>query len=428
MALKHTRPNRARGCRPETEAMYGEALALYAGSDLTKVEICRRCGVSLGGFSRYIRTYHRDLMLRRGALERGSREARGEALGQRTGQRRDTRARYREAVEACDSMEYIACNVSEIAREFGLDGSGLGRQLRTHYPGVIERREEARERLGLGDGLPRGMRPRCRERYAEAVELLRSDRYITVQEAAARCDVSYTGLEQHLLLYHRELVDNRIEIRRQAVRRQRRGEITGRGTPHAASPEITGKYAEALRLYRTTPLSARKIAGIAGVSVKGFYEYLQKWHRDLVCERKGVAYEEGRPVDWSSVRRYSPAAAAKYAEAIARLREGGLTVAKAAEEFGLNADSFRQYLKEHEPALHAGLGMRKSDEGKMMSAASMEKYGEAVRLYETTPESLKSIARRLGLNDCSLGQFIRRQFPQLHERRRKQPGRRGKAE
>ena len=139
--------------------MYGEALALYAGSDLTKVEICRRCGVSLGGFSRYIRTYHRDLMLRRGGLERGSREALGEGLGQRTGQRRDTRARYREAVEACDSMEYIACNVSEIAREFGLDGSGLGRQLRTHYPGVIERREEARERLGLGDGLPRGMRP-----------------------------------------------------------------------------------------------------------------------------------------------------------------------------------------------------------------------------------------------------------------------------
>ena len=58
----------------------------------------------------------------------------------------------------------------------------------------------------------------------------------------------------------------------------------------------------------------------------------------------------------------------------------------------------------------------------------MEKYGEAVRLYETTPESLKSIARRLGLNDCSLGQFIRRQFPQLHERRRKQAGRRGKEE
>lgn len=33
--------------------------------------------------------------------------------------------------------------------------------------------------------------------------------------------------------------------------------------------------------------------------------------------------------------------------------------------------------------------------------------------YETTAESIKSIARRFGLNDCSLGQFIRRQFPEM---------------
>ena len=34
-------------------------------------------------------------------------------------------------------------------------------------------------------------------------------------------------------------------------------------------------YAEALHLYRSTPVSARKIAGQTGVSIKGFYDYLQ---------------------------------------------------------------------------------------------------------------------------------------------------------
>ena len=138
----------------------------------------------------------------------------------------------------------------------------------------------------------------------------------------------------------------------------------------------------------------------------------------MVCGRKGIPYEEGKPVDWSSVRRYNPATAAKYADAIARLKEGGLTTAKVAAELGLHPDCFRQYLKEHEPELHARLGMKTTENGKMVSPQSMEKYKEAIHLYETTSESLKSIARRFGLNDCSLGQFIKRHFPELIERRK----------
>ena len=55
-------------------------------------------------------------------------------------------------------MDYIEYNVSQIAREFGLSGTNLGRQLRTHYPEVLESRERVRQRLGLDDGLPRGTR------------------------------------------------------------------------------------------------------------------------------------------------------------------------------------------------------------------------------------------------------------------------------
>ena len=357
-------------------------------------------------------------MLKRNGIKCSREEAGSIRMSQRRGQRPETYAKYKEAIAACDSMEYIACNISQIARAFGLTGTNLARQLRTHYPEVLESREQARRRLGLDDNLPRGTRPWCKEQYAEAVELLCADRYVTVQDAAERCQVSYSGLKQHLIFYHKELVGNRIKIREQAVKQRRKGKITGRGTLHAPSSETIGKYAEALHLYRTTPMSARKIARQTGVSIKGFYEYLQTWHKDLVCGRKGIPYEEGKPVDWSSVRRYNPATAAKYADTIAWLKEGGLTTAKVAAEFGLHPDCFRQYLKEHEPELYARLGMKTTENGKMVSPQSMEKYKEAIHLYETTSESLKSIAHRFGLNDCSLGQFIKRHFPELIERRK----------
>lgn len=412
--------NRTRGCKPETEAKYRPALELYAATNLSYVEICRQCGVSLNGFSNYICTYHRHLMLKRNGIKCNREEANSIKMSQRRGQRPDTHAKYKEAIAACDSIDYIEYNISQIAREFGLNGTNLGRQLRTHYPEVLEFRERTRQRLGLDDGLPRGTRPWCKEQYAEAVELLHADRYITVQKAAEQCNVSYTGLEQHLIFYHKELVENRIKIRKRAIKQQRKGEITGRGIPHAPTPKIIEKYAEALHLYRTTPLSARRIAKQTGVSIKGFYEYLQTWHKALVCERKGIPYEEDKTVDWSSVRKYNPATAAKYADAIARLKEGGLTTAKVADEFGLHPECFRQYLKEHEPELHTSLGMKKTENGKVISYRSMNKYEEAIYMYKTTSESMKSIARRFGLNDSSLGQFIKRNFPELIEHRKSQ--------
>lgn len=413
--MKEKRYNRTRSCKPETESKYRPALALYTATGLSTAEICRQCGVSISGFSHYINTYHRHLMLERNGIKCSPEEAGSIKVSQRRGQHPETHAKYKEAIAACDSMNYIEYNVSQIAREFGLNGTNLGRQLRTHYPEVLEFRERARQRLGLNDGLPRGTRPWCKEQYAEAIEILRDDRYITVQETAERCNVSYAGLKQHLIFYHKELVDNRIKIRQQATRHQRKGEITGRGTLHAPKQETEAMYAEALHLYRTTPLSARKIARQTGVSIKGFYYYLQTWHKDLICGRKGIPYEEDKPVDWSSVRRFNPATAAKYAEAIALLKEGGLTTAEVAARFGLHPECFRQYLKKHEPELHASLGMKKTDNGGIMASHSMEKYKEALHLYATTTESVKSLARRFGFNDSAFGQFIRRQFPELHK-------------
>ena len=401
--------------KPKTEEKYREAIELYRTTRLSCAEICRTCKVTVSGFQRYLSLYHRDLLLARYNITCSKEEARHIKLGPLRGQLPATRAKYKDAIEACESLDYIEYNVSQIAREFGLNGTNLGRQLRTHYPGVIEWREKVRERLGLGDNLPRGTRRYCKEQYAKAVKLLRSDRYITVQEAADSCGVSYTGLEQHLLFYHKDLVRQRIKIREKAVGRKRKGDITGRGTLHAPSPETKEKYAEAVRLYSTTTMSALKIAKMTGISRKRFYTYLHNWHMDLICKRKNIPYEEGMTIDWSKVRKYNPATKEKYTEAIRRLKESELPTAQVAAEFGLHPECFRQYLKEHEPALYARQGMVRTDNGKVMSRHSMEKYGEAVRLYGTTTEGIKSLARRFGVNDCALRDFIKRHFPELIE-------------
>ncbi len=389
---------------------------MYRTTRLSCAEISRTCKVTVSGFQRYLSKYHRDLLLARYDITCSKEEARHVKLGQLRGQLPATRDKYKDAIEACGSLDYIECNVSQIAREFGLNGSNLGRQLRTHYPEMIEWREKMREQLGIGDNLPRGTRRYCKEQYAKAVELLRSDRYITAREVAEACNVSYAGLKQHLRFYHKDLVKQRINIREKAVRQQRKGEITGRGTVHAPLPETVEKYAEAVHLYRTTSLSAAQIAKNTQVSKKGFYGYLQKWHLNLVCQRKGIPYDENRPVDWAKVRKYNPATKAKYAEAIRRLKESGQPTAKIAAEFGLHPDCFRQYLKEHEPELYARQGMVRTDDGKVMSRHSMDKYGEAIRLYGTTAEGIKSLAQRFSVNESALRGFINRHFPELIER------------
>ena len=131
--------------KPKTEEKYREAIELYRTTRLSCAEICRTCKVTVSGFQRYLSLYHRDLLLARYNITCSKEEARHIKLGPLRDQLPATRAKYKDAIEACESLDYIEYNVSQIAREFGLDGTNLGRQLRTHYPGVIEWRETVQE-------------------------------------------------------------------------------------------------------------------------------------------------------------------------------------------------------------------------------------------------------------------------------------------
>lgn len=394
---------------------YGEALSLYASTGLSIRSICARCGVSYAGFRSYLYKHRRDLLLSRHGVPLSSAGAPTRLRGS-SGQTAASRSKYGAAIEACGAAAYVGYNVSQIARLFKLSPSGLINQLRAHYPDVLERRERERSRLGLSDNQQRGVRPCCREQYARAVELLRTTD-MTLREASESCGVSFTGLRQHVCFYHKDLQRSRSERRESAKSQKRKGSVTGSGRRHEPTAESRERYREAVRLYRETSLTVKEISGSLGLNAYSFTSYLQRWHREDIFARRGAEYHEGARLCES--KPYRKSAASKYAAAIVRLRsEDARPTTELAAEFGLHPECFRQYLKEHEPALYARQGMMRAANGRVVSRRCLEKYAVALRDYASGGEELKSIARRLGLNYVSLGGFIRRNCSETIGRRK----------
>ncbi len=382
---------------------YSDAVTLYATTQLSIKEICGQTQVPFAAFSSYLCRNHRDLIIRRHSLEGLKYVKLRGAKGQSTA----SWLKYRDAIAAADSLEYIEYNISQIARIFGLDPTGLGNQLRYHFPEIVPRREKERRKLGINDNNPRGVRSWCRESFADAVDLLRTTD-MTVKEVSDVCNVSHKGFKSHLSAYHKDLVSQREEKRRMAVTSKVRGERTGTWTIRRPTDVSIEKYAEALEAYRKSSLSVEEIARKFGLGLGAFRYHLRKWNPELMVERRG--FDTG--TDLSETKRYKKATVEKYAAAIERLKSSDVSISEAAREFGHDPDIFRFYLKEHEPEIAARLGMCLKD-GKRMSAKSAEKYAEAIGLYSTTDESLKSIAERLGLVYVSLGNYIRRNHPEL---------------
>ena len=99
--------NRSRGIRPETEEKYRQAIELYRSTRLSCAEICRISKVTVSGFQRYLSLYHRHLLLARYDITCDKEEACHIKLSQLRGQLPATRAKYKDAIEACGSLDYI---------------------------------------------------------------------------------------------------------------------------------------------------------------------------------------------------------------------------------------------------------------------------------------------------------------------------------
>lgn len=261
---------------------YSEALALYRDTDMTQTEICKRLNLSVKAFSRYLCRRHRDILMQRHGMEGTDPERK---LHDGKGQTPITRAKYSNAIMACDNTDFIEMNVSEIARIFGVSASGLANQLRAHYPDIIERRERERQRLGIADNKHRGAQTGSKLAYAEAVKLL-GERDITVKEAAHECGVSFTGLRQYLQFYCKELLRERSDRRRRGMEQPRIGTLSGNGTIRLPKPEMIEKYKDAVRLYKETSLTEKEIAERCGVNIPEFHSHMRTWHQNLIKDRR----------------------------------------------------------------------------------------------------------------------------------------------
>lgn len=392
---------------------YEKAVALYADTDMPMKDIAKECGVSVGGLGCYLRRYWRELVLRRHQIHADGKKAEDIKIMEAGKQNVNAHAKYKDAVAACDSLNYIDLNVSQVARKFGTDGTALANFMRIHYPETLVWREKVRRRLGINDNIWHGARPKCTKQYAEAVGMYR-DTEMTMMEVAAACNVSPSGFSQHLRFYHKEILEQKKQMRKtaKAERNQIFGEMTGNGRTYKPSPMTEQKYAVALALYRDTTLTMKKIVEQTGVPEGGFRSYLHLWHKDLVLERSGIDKEE-KVTDLRRERKRMKTVAAKYEKAIKSLKNNPRPVAKVAAEYGFNPEVFRDYLHKHEPELARQQGMMKTVNGKTVSRRSEEKYAEAIHLYETTTEALKSIAARLGLTYNSVSGYIRRNYPEV---------------
>ena len=393
---------------------YEKAVAIYADTDMPMKDIAKECGVTVGGLGSYLRRYWRELVLRRHQIHADGKKAEDIKIMEAGKQSIHAHAKYKDAVAACDSLNYIDLNVSQIARKFGTDGTALANFMRIHYPETLVWREKVRRRLGINDNIWHGARPECTEQYAKAVEMYRNTE-MTMREVSAACKVSPSGFSQHLRFYHKEILKRREQKRKtaKAKRQQVLGELTGNGRIYRPSPATKQRYAQALELYRNTTLTMKEIVRRTGVPAEGFRFYLHKWHKDLVIERLGISSNVSGHTDLRKARKRMKTVAAKYAEAIESLKNNPRPVAKVAAEYGFNPEVFRDYLHKHEPELARQQGMMKTANGKTVSRRSEEKYAEAVRLYGTTTETLKSIAARLGLTYNSVGGYIRRNYPEV---------------
>ena len=390
-----------------TELKYRKAIALYSDSDLSIKDICERTGVGFSAFSSYLSKHHRELILKRHNLT----EHENVKLRGSKGQTTSAHYKYKDAIAACDSVEYIEYNISQIARIFDVNCSALASQLRRHYPEIVPRREKQRKFMGITINLQYGARKWSKKAYCTAIEMLQSSD-MTIEEVADACNVSHTGLREHVLAYHPQITQLR-EIKRINAKGQNvRGMRNGCWTMHEPEQSSIKKYEEAIEIYRTTSTDVKTIARQAGLNLGAFRYHLRTWHPELMVQRRG--FDGNVPIE--QTKRYKKSTAEKYADAIERLKSSDMPTSRVAAEFGLNPEVFRMYLKEHYPELTAVRGMTKANNGRTVSNRSAEKYAKALQLYETTPEPLKSIAQRLGLTYNSLGGFIRRNYPEAIEK------------
>ena len=269
------------------------------------------------------------------------------------GQHPETEAKYRDAIAACSNILYLDQPISAIASMYGLDKDCLSNQLKRHYPELIPMRRELRIKMGYEKAGRYGLKSSTVTSYFKAIEMLK-DPSVTVRAAAQACGVSYSGLQQHLLFYHKEIADARMITRTDALFKSLVvGGNTGKGGIRVPRPGALALYAPAVELYRTTRKSIVEIARLCGVPSHNLSVYLQRWHRDLMEQRRERVRKElnekkikedanRHPKGYLAKQKYEPAIA---------LIKSGYSFREAAQAQGLSVPNLSRWIKRNYPEL-----------------------------------------------------------------------------
>jgi|GEM_PF-2018168 len=340
----------------------------------------------------------------------------------RYGQHPETEARYREAVIACKSFENLTLTIQEIARMYDLKPECLRNQLKRHFPNVIQEREKLRDMMGYAIPGNKGLKNNTIKQYAEAIEMLR-DASLTVKEVASRCGVSYQGLQQHLIFYHKDIAEKRMLSRTDSLLRPVvAGTITGSGGIHQPRPGVVALYAPALELYRTTQMSVPEIAKRCGVAPHNFESYIRKWHKDDMEERRLQREERIRRKKEQEETRskctLSQKARMKYGRAVEYL-SAGMTLTQTASELGVDVTNLSGWLRRNQPEVLeiCKVGMMRLPSGKLVSRKTWEKY-EPVAQYVCTHPSKPTVfvAEKFAVPTSSLVKHLSVYYPDVWER------------
>lgn len=111
---------------------YDKAVALYAETNMPLKTIAMECHVSAGGLGSYLRRYWRELVLHRHRIPLEGENPYAVKIMSEGKPNVVSHARYKKAIDACLSLEDIELNVSQIARKYGVEGTGLANFMRIH--------------------------------------------------------------------------------------------------------------------------------------------------------------------------------------------------------------------------------------------------------------------------------------------------------
>lgn len=341
-------------------------------------------------------------------------------------ERIETEEINREAIMACQSIDYLELTVAEIARKYELKPECLINQLERLYPDILHRREQMRDLMGYSRPGNRELKKATAQKYADAIQMLRNTS-LTVKEVANRCNVSYSGLQQHMLCYHKDIAESRLLYRTDALLQPvpsspQKRTPSGTGCVRKPRRETAELFAPAVQLYQETNLSVPQIAARYGLKVYALDGYLRKWYPEDVRRRR-LTRETMRMVK-KKERAARPdcsgpaLARLRYTPAIALLQEGK-TLAQAAKELNVQQYDLSAWLKRNHPEIleQTRAGMFVLPSGQKTLRRSYDRFLPIAEYITSHPsKSTKELSAKFNVPTSSLVKYIRTYFPEQWSR------------